>query len=85
MSVGEGEKGGCLPKGGGRYYHSHRIKTKKMTLEDLIGHCTKGFMKGKLRQHAVEDILLCEFKLLSKIPFWLTQNKEKFEVRNTLI
>ena len=47
-------------------------------------------LNGKLRQLAVEDVLLfCEFKKSNKIPFWLlwacAKQREQFEVRNTSI
>ena len=60
---------------GGCYYHGYEIKTKKRTVEDLKGHCTKVILKGKLCQLAMEDVLLfCEFNSSKKISFWLLQN-----------
>ena len=88
MSVSEGEKGGCLPK--------WRVLLSRLRNKGKEKDCggSKGalyervILKGKLRQLAVEDVLMfCEFKSSNKISFWLVvQNKgNSLEVRNTSI
>ena len=85
MSVSEGEKGGCLPKW--RVLLSRlRNKDKEKDCGGPKGAlCERVILKGKLRQLAVEDVLLfCEFRSSNKISFWLVQNKgNSLEVRNT--
>ena len=77
MSVSEGEKAAAC---------QNKDKEK-----DCGGSKTAQYerviLKGKLRQLAVEYVLLfCEFKSSNKISFWLVQNKgNSLEVRNISI